>query len=275
MIRPVTRPVTQPTWLLASDLDRTLIYSGRAMRLGEPVPEPVCVEHHQGKPTSFVSPVALARLVVLSRQAPFVPVTTRTCAQYARVRLPGVRVRHAVAANGAALLVDGRRCPDWDAQVAQNLAGSAAYAEGRAALAPVLDRPWVRKVRDADEHFVYAVFERGRVDRDWFAELAEAGRALGWLLSVQGRKAYLIPEPLTKEAAVAEVAARSGMTRVAAAGDSLLDRGLLEHADLAVRPAHGELHDAGWEPPGLRVTRQAGGRAAEEIVEVLAGALEG
>jgi hydroxymethylpyrimidine pyrophosphatase-like HAD family hydrolase len=78
-----------------------------------------------------------------------------------------------------------------------------------------------------------------------------------------------VPAALTKQAALAEVVQRTGATSVAAAGDSLLDAGMLEAADAAVRPAHGELHDAGWCPPHVRVTADAGLRGGEQVLEAL------
>lgn len=257
--------------LLACDLDRTLIYSRTAMTLGEPVTDPVCVEVYDGAETSFVSPRALARLAEVAASANLVPTTTRTAVQYARVALPGVRVRYAVTTNGGALLVEGRRCPDWDREVAARLSGSASYDDAAAALADVFSRPWVRKVRDAERLFRYVVFERTGVEKDWYAELDAVAAGLGWTASVQGRKAYVVPRDLSKEAALTEVARRAGATRTAAAGDSLLDAGMLAWADAAIRPAHGELHDLGWQRPGLRVTGRSGGGAAEEIVEWFAG----
>lgn len=253
--------------LIASDLDRTLIYSAAAMLLGDPVPDPVCVELFEGRETSFISPRALAGLRDVSHRVDFVPTTTRTAAQYRRIELSGVRIAHAITTNGGRLLVDDEPCPEWDREVASRLADSASYEEACAALALVLDRPWVLKIRDAEQLFLYTVFEGVDADPDWFAELGEIAAGLGWSLSVQGRKAYVVPLALTKEAALAEVVRRVGATKVVAAGDSLLDRGLLVAADVAIRPAHGELHDADWCPPGLVVTRRSGGGAAEEIVE--------
>ncbi len=256
--------------LVASDLDRTLIYSADAMRLGDPVPDPVCVELFEGRETSFISPRALTGLQDLSRRVSFVPTTTRTRAQYRRIELPGVRIAFAITTNGGRLLLDDEPCPDWDREVASRLADAASYDEAAVAFAAVLDRPWVLKIRDAERLFLYTVFERAAADPDWFAELSEVAAGLGWSLSVQGRKAYIVPLALTKEAALAEVVRRVGATKVVAAGDSLLDQGLLEAADVAIRPAHGELHDLGWTCPGLVVTGRSGGGAAEEIVVAFA-----
>jgi len=101
------------------------------------------------------------------------------------------------------------------------------------------------------------------------AALGQWCAAGGWRVSWQGRRLYCVPEPLTKSAAVAEVARRAGCDRVLAAGDSLLDTDLLDWADLAVRPAHGELHRAGWCRPQLTVTQSRGVLAGEEILRRL------
>lgn len=75
-----------------------------------------------------------------------------------------------------------------------------------------------------------------------------------------------MPTRLSKAAAVAEVARRTGAGAVFAAGDALLDAPMLAAADLGVHPAHGELHEAGWYRAHVAVTEHAGGRAAEEIL---------
>lgn len=264
--------------VVASDLDRTLVYSAAAMRLGEPVADPVCVEVYDGAASGFVAPETLSGLVALAERAWFVPVTTRTQAQYARIVLPGVAVAHAVTTNGAVLLVDGVPCPDWDREVGARLAASASFAEATRALAPVWDRPWVTKVRDAEERFAYAVLDLPALDLDeggpgaWYAEVAAVADRLGWRTSVQGRKIYVLPAALTKEAAVAEVVRRTGAAGCLAAGDSLLDAGMLLAAGpgRAVRPAHGELHEPGHAPAGVAVTAASGGRAGAEIVAWLA-----
>lgn len=260
------------TALLASDLDRTLIYSANAMALGDAVEDPFCVEVYEGRPISFMSSASLAALADLSRSAAFLPVTTRTVAQYSRIHLRDVRIDHAVTTNGGVILVNGEPCRDWATEVARRGAEAASYGQAFALLEPVFARPWVRKVRDAEQRFVYAVLEPGQVERGWYAEIEHAAADLGWVVSVQGRKVYVIPAGLTKEAAVAEVAARIGADVVLAAGDSLLDGGFLAAATRGIRPAHGELHDRGWRADTVTVTRASGGSAGMEIVQWFAAA---
>src|SRR5947208_5976810 len=96
------------TVLVASDLDRTLIYSRKARSLGVDAADAVCVEVHDEKESSFVTAAAAAGLAALADEAVLVPVTTRIVEQYRRVRLPGREPAYAIAANGGVLLVDGR-----------------------------------------------------------------------------------------------------------------------------------------------------------------------
>jgi hypothetical protein len=196
-------------------------------------------------------------------------VTTRTLEQYRRIDL-GIRPRFGVTANGGTLLVDGVPDPAWESTVRHRLQTSGRPLTEVTTLAERwADPSWVRTMRVADEFFVYLVAH----ERELIPDLTDLETELvldGWTLSVQGRKVYLVPAALTKQAALAEVAARVGATAVAAAGDSLLDAGMLEAADVAVRPAHGELHDAHWQRAHLRVTPSAGLFGGEQVVETLA-----
>src|SRR5206468_11420132 len=74
-----------------------------------------------------------------------------------------------------------------------------------------------------------------------YTTLFRSAEERGWQLSMQGRKLYWVPRSLRKSAAVAEVARRTEADTVAAAGDSLLDIDLLEHADIGIAARHGEL----------------------------------
>lgn len=260
------------TVLVASDLDRTLIYSAAA--LGLTMPDPVaprllCVEVHESKPLSYMTETAAGLLAELSADpgAVFVPTTTRTRKQYQRIRFPGRPAKYAICANGGQLLVDGVPDRDWRRQVAARLAAeSVPLEEMHAHLMSVTDPAWLRKARVAEDLFAYLVVERALVPAEWIKTLTEWSEARGWTISLQGRKIYAVPRPLTKSAAMHEVARRTEATSTLAAGDSLLDADLLLAADTAWRPGHGELADAGWTAPHVTSLAQAGVLAGEEIV---------
>lgn len=261
--------------LVATDLDRTLIYSRGALALGDrKKPELVVVERHNEADAAFMTATAAALLTRLSTRATVVPVTTRIPAQLARVTLPGGPSRYAIAANGGFLFDHGRIDADWARAVARGLAQVASLPEIWAHVAAACDASWTDKLRNADGMFCYAVVKRSAMPTGFLAEIGAWADAMGWSTSLQGRKLYWVPKTLTKSAAMLEVARRTNAERTLAAGDSLLDIDLLEAADAGVHPAHGELHDSGWSAPGVVRTSAAGVLAGEEICRWFAEQVE-
>ncbi|OIJ66199.1 hypothetical protein [Streptomyces mangrovisoli] len=255
--------------LVASDLDRTLIYSPAALGLTMPdarAPRLLCVEVHESRPLSFMTETAAQLLVELGDAAVFVPTTTRTRKQYLRINLPGPAPEFAICANGGHILVDGVSDPDWHRGVTERLAEECApLAEVGAHLEATADPLWLRKHRIAEDLFVYLVVERELLPEEWVKELAAWAENRGWTVSLQGRKIYAVPKPLTKSAAVREVARRTGAELVLAAGDSLLDADLLLAADRGWRPGHGELAESEWSAPAITALPERGVLAGERI----------
>jgi hypothetical protein len=268
------------TTIYATDLDRTLIFSARAVRQGEgtpgeaedpPVPgyDLVPVERHDDRDISFMSRRQLDLLRAVERHCLVVPVSTRAHDQYRRVSVwPGPRP-WAVVANGGILLEGGVPDADWTAAMKASVADRClplpAVADWLAATAA----RWIDHVRVADDLFLSALVDRAALPAVATIELAGQLARWGWELSIQGRKLYAVPVPVRKSTAVREVARRAGATRVIAAGDSLLDRDLLDDADLGLRPAHGELHEIG--APADVVTAAAGVVAGEELLAAVLG----
>jgi hypothetical protein len=202
----------------------------------------------------------------LAERACVVPVTTRTPAQWQRVALPGAPSRWVVAANGGVLLVDGVADEQWTARVRHGLTRVASLEEVWRWVTLACSARWTTALRSAHDLFCYAVVSRERLPQDFVATAREWAAARGWRVSLQGRKVYWLPEPLTKSAAVAEVAQRAECTTLLAAGDSLLDADLLAAAHAGIAARHGELVASGWRAPHVRVTEYCGARAGEEIV---------
>lgn len=253
------------TTVIASDLDRTLIYSASAA--GSRAPALVCVEMLEGRPQSFMTASAQAVLARVRDAAVLVPTTTRTPAQYGRVELPGGPAPFAVVSNGGHILVDGVPDPGWRAGVEARIAAAGAtLAQVVAHVDTLTDDSWMRSRRIADDLFCYLVVEVAALPRDFVTDLTGWCADRGWVVSMQGRKIYALPAALTKEAAIAEIVRRIGGARLLAAGDGALDAGMLAMADDGIRPAHGELYDSGWQVPHVRVTANVGVLAGEEIV---------
>jgi hydroxymethylpyrimidine pyrophosphatase-like HAD family hydrolase len=256
------------TDLIACDLDGTLIYSRR--RAGEQVvvDDLVCAERIDGAPASFLTRAAHAAIVDLDRMAYVIPVTTRSREQFDRVTLP-LTSRHAVAANGGLLLADGRVDDSWSAAVAQRLRGVAPVEQAARHLEQACRPGWTKRMTVVEALFCCAVVDVDALPADFMAERESWADVHGWRASLQGSKLYLVPGPLTKSAAVAEVARRVGAQRVFAAGDAVLDIDLLRSATRGVHPSAGELATRGWSAPNVVRVPGTGVVGGEQIVEWL------
>lgn len=266
------RPPAGATTLAATDLDRTLLHSDRAAGPA-PAAEVVRLERRGEVATASLLRGTAAALVALEQRATWLPVTTRSVAQYRRLGLGprlGLAPRHVACANGGVLLVDGVPDATWAARMARVLAAAAPRAEvaellaGRLALLPPGS---AGPVRDADGVLLVV---RVRCPPTWLDELVDRCGARGWRVAVHGEKLHLLPAPLTKVAAAEEVRRRVGATRLLAAGDSPLDAELLLAADAGIQPVDGRLHAEGWRAPHVAVTAGSGLRAGEEIAGWLA-----
>lgn len=266
------------TTVMATDLDRTLIYSMAAITASHPagtVPPLVCVELLDGHPLSYMTQQASRMLTAVRSRAVLVPITTRTPAQYRRVELPGGPASWAVVSNGGHIIVDGVPDPDWRRTVERRIAGAGSpLAEITTGLDRQAAGDWVLNRKVADDLFCYLVVDLkelpGTFLDTWTAWCADRG----WVVSMQGRKIYALPRGLTKESAISEVVQRTGAARLLAAGDGALDAGFLTLADRAIRPPHGELAETGWQAENVVIAQAIGVLAGQEITQWLAGQLD-
>lgn len=259
------------TVLFASDLDQTLIYSRNSMGIDVTEDELVEVERYEGKPLSFMTQKSQLRLWEISDAAFFLPVTTRTQAQYERVTgiFRGQQApRFAVISNGAVILENGEPIKEWSEEIRRKCISRKTIITE---LLPEIERhfseDWVLKVREADDWFVYLIVDRARFPDDKLEFYTAAFKKLGWGMSLQGRKLYFMPESITKAAAMEYVKERLGASYVFAAGDSLLDLDLLESADCSMLASHGEaVRSEVQVSEHIHKTDKHGIKAGEEIL---------
>lgn len=260
------------TVLVATDLDRTMIYSMKAVHTLTPAgvePELLGVELRDVQFESFMTAVAGQGFAALARTpgVVLVPCTTRTVAQYRRVVLPGPTPEYAVTTNGGNIFHHGKPDKKWrDHLDARSRGESVPLVEVYAEVARRSNPSFVRALRVADEMFVYITVKLPELPEGFVSEWSQWCEQRGWRVSIQGSKIYAVPWAVSKSAAVREVALRCGADTIVAAGDGRLDTDLLELADAAIRPRHGELEAIGYHAPNLRVTAAAGVLAGEEIV---------
>lgn len=255
--------------IFASDLDQTLIYSVRSkgdIALEAMVP----VERYDNRYISYMTRTAQAKLRELAGKMHFVPVTTRIFAQYERIF--GIREElrppYAIVSNGGTVLLNGAVDQEWAEAVRSAVKdGCASHGEIAELFKRIASPEWVRSNDLCDELFYSIVVDRDRLPLEELEGLRAELVRLGWSYSLQGRKIYLVPEHVSKGAAITYVKQKLSAVYMYAAGDSLLDESLLLAADYAISPLHGELGRTYSEHPHIRFTTSRGAWASEELLD--------
>ncbi|KUO70833.1 MAG: haloacid dehalogenase [Desulfosporosinus sp. BRH_c37] len=261
--------------LFASDLDQTLIYSPKTF-INKEIEEQIRpVERLDDRYISYMTQNALSALKEIARRILFVPVTTRTKLQYQRINFLDydITYQYAITSNGGTIFSKGVEDKDWSQLVLSGRAKCLAVEDLIHKFDEIAHPSWVIKDSGklADDLFYYCLIEREKIPVTELAAFKIWANENNWELSVQGRKLYLVPRNINKNAAIQYVKEKEGMIHVAAAGDSLLDLEMLRAADLAFAPAHGELYSLYRQgTPGLeklKFAQKSGIKAAEEILE--------
>ena len=266
--------------LITTDLDRTLIFSSRAIaQLGGALPaDPV--ETSGGQTAAELCRDARDALAALPRRVRICVATSRNISRLRRLRLP-FAVPYAIAANGGVVLVHGEPDPHWAARIGGLVSRAAPAAEVRAVLTG--SRPgcwglagtgasagpsWLQRTGDEDDMCCLAIVDPELMLAGEVAEIARRCSELGWEASLVGRKLYAFPAGFGKAHAAAFVAekvagdAGAEPTRLAA-GDTEHDRLMLAGADRAWVPAGSDL--AACAAGEFVVTSQPGHAAAAQI----------
>lgn len=259
--------------IYASDLDRTLIYSLGALGVPENSPGLVPAEIIDGRNASYISQDALDLLRKLTASVIFMPVTTRTIAEYRRINLfqETIIPDYAVTSNGGNILVSGDVDLEWRAHIGRLVERNSANAEEVRTIVRAVVRPeWIISERYCDELFYTYVVYRDSLPLDEINHMAERLNEIGWKVSLQGRKLYVVPEAVNKSDAIVHVRRTVHSEPMVASGDSLLDKCLLESADYAIAPRHGEIfaeQQASQVKLNYPFTELAGVHAGNEIMQ--------
>lgn len=213
--------------LFACDMDNTLIHSSRLYKEND-----INVEIYDGRKISFMSPKAIELLNKLleSDKVDFLPVTTRSIAQFSRIQLPG-EVNTALVCNGTILLNNGIANEKWQETA---IAETEKYLPEMEQLCKKYEESGLfRTVKIVDGMFLFAA----RESRDGIDELAERFATETTLnLEVSGRKMYWFPPIANKGISLKRYCETFGYESVIAAGDSSIDYPMLDFADTALVP---------------------------------------
>lgn len=254
--------------IFASDLDRTLIYSKKSM--GEDITEEdlVPVEIYNDRYISYMSKQALSLLHEITRLSTFIPVTTRTVKQYQRIfhLADSFSPKYVITSNGGNILIDNIPDLEWSELVGKVLRTSESHQNIKALFDEITSPEWVLRGGLCDDLFYTIMIDRDKMPAPVMDRFREKLHTLGWTLSIQGRKLYILPTQINKGDALRYLKERIGASCVVAAGDSLLDESMLLVADYSYAPSHGELFSTYLDSEHYKFTEGSGIRASEEIL---------
>lgn len=263
--------------MFATDLDRTIIYSRKALEdLGPNINNELrAVEMKDGKDIAFMSHKAFEDLQKISKDLMLVPVTTRTTDQFKRIFIfkEHIPVKYAITFNGAEILFEGNPLPDWRASISDRLKKESASLEE---LKDILQKDIFHvkgNLKSAESLFLYYLLEE-KLTHNQVLEFKRAASSYGWKVSYQGRKLYFMPNPISKGEAVSFVKEREGISTLIGAGDSLLDEDFLVKCDHSFIPAHGELAHQNRLMTYI-YTEHQGAFAGEEILSKVRDIIKG
>lgn len=214
--------------LFATDLDNTMIYSYK-----KEIPDPVLVEEMDGKALSYMTGYACEKLNNLPPHICFVPVTTRSLAQYRRIRIPGLKhPEYALVSNGGILLRNGEPDPDWyEVSIAVTKAVDGEFEKAKQILNQ--DENLTLDIRMVDDLFLFTKSSQKEQTVKRLTETLDLSRVD---VHSNGQKIYVIPKGLNKGSMLKRLVKKLGSPYTIGCGDSLFDIPLLLAADLAICP---------------------------------------
>jgi hydroxymethylpyrimidine pyrophosphatase-like HAD family hydrolase len=254
--------------IFASDLDRTLVYSKRAIEeLGEfdrTALKPI--EKKDNDWVAFMTEQSFLALKELSLTSLFVPVTTRTTEQFNRFLIfkKDIPLKYAITSNGANIIYKGEIMKDWSEHIFNRMNEESVPQKE---LLAKLKREGFQidgQIKQAENLFFYYILNSlpPALDRKAINDLAVS---YGWRISVQGRKLYFIPRAISKGDALEYISKLEGKEVIAGAGDSVLDWDFLKNCKYRYVPAHGELARVSGTND-FSLTKNYGVGAGEEII---------
>jgi hydroxymethylpyrimidine pyrophosphatase-like HAD family hydrolase len=255
--------------IFATDLDRTLIYSNRALEeFGAPEKSALLpVEKKDEKWISYMTKASFDLLKEIHNRFLFIPVTTRTTEQFRRIYIfqKDIPVTYAITSNGGHILYKGEELEEWTDILSAKLQNETASIKEMQSYLQRESFCFDGVLKQAEELFFYFILNL-HPSGSMIRKIAEEVADLGWRISLQGRKLYFIPKVINKGDALEYICEREGITQMAGAGDSNLDWDFLKNCQFRYVPVHGELASKKYIT-GDSISNHCGILAGEEILQ--------
>ncbi len=211
-----------------SDLDNTLIYSYKH-DIGN---DKESVEIYNGRKVSFMTRNSIEMLKEINRKIIFVPITTRTKEQYARINMDIGEFTYALVCNGGVLLINGKEDEKWYEESLEITKGSREELK-KAQEILASDEKVNFEVRNIKNLFVFTKSEHSK---DVIKKLEESLDLSVVDIMLNGVKIYVLPKNLNKVNGAERFKKKINAHRAIASGDSIFDISMLNAADIGIAP---------------------------------------
>ncbi|WP_312653123.1 HAD hydrolase family protein [Aminipila sp.] len=216
--------------IFCSDLDNTLIYSYKH-DIGK---DKVLVECMGGKELSYMTTSAHNLLIDIASDKMFVPITTRSLAQYSRIDFGrDISIKYALVSNGGILLEEGKINEEWLAE-SRKIAKDAEEELEKGIQLLKNDPNVYFEVKKADDLFIFTK------SNDSYKTIEQLKLSLNTekvYIDKNGVKVYIFPKILDKGSSIQRLRNYiSGDYTFISAGDSKFDIPMIEKADIGICP---------------------------------------
>lgn len=260
-------------FIFASDLDQTLIYSHRFLEnfSQEEKNRVDLVEIFEEREISFISKFVKEEIKKIIPKNLFIPVTTRTIAQFSRIKFfsQELNLKYAITSNGGNILVNGERSEEWQDIIENSLkTESIDKTIVLEEFNKIRDDSWSKECILADDLFYYSIIEKTNIPWDKFELFSLWLDKKGWVSSIQGRKMYFVPKCVDKWIALKYIADLEKGKKIISSGDSKLDVNMIINSTIGIVPSHGQeaIEFIGEQKSNIHITETKGIFAADEII---------
>lgn len=254
-----------------SDLDRTIICSKKLINDDN---RAICIEHIEDEEISYVSKEIIDNLLKLNQSKIFIPTTTRSLEQFKRIAFNnfGLDFKYAITSNGACILKDGKKLESWEKEISLIKERSTSMDTLIKAYEDNFSKDiesHITKFRIVEDNFFYIVLDKSITNIDFLSSFTSYLENNGWVFFKNCSKVYFLPKGMSKENAI-QFLIKTELNSMPfnALGDSTMDAGMLQIANKAFIPKHGDIAST-FEHTNLYVTESLGLDAVNEMLEII------
>ncbi len=255
--------------IFASDLDRTLIFSNRFIDNYQK--EIKLVEKKEGRAISNMSFRTINLLKIINDSMLFIPVTTRTEAEFNRIEIfkSTIVPKYVVVANGGRILVNGIMDEQWNKEFQIRMSGIVPLKDMLRKVESITPMEDLVEYMLCDDSYIKGRFKKDYdFSKSFLEKLEHLCNKNNYNFNIQRNKLFILPNPIDKWSPIEYIMNKEMENRVISAGDSLLDLPLVSNSFKGYVPRHGlDLHEKTFIYENILTTSSSGIYASDEILE--------